>query len=141
DLGWLFYDADDFHPSNNITKMQSGIPLSDADREPWLRDLEKLIRESAEKRLPIVLACSALKAIYRARLKAAAGQEAWQFIYLRISPSVALERLKQRVRHFMSSALVPSQFETLEEPNEAVVVDGVLAPEEIVSEIRRELGI
>lgn len=139
ELGWSFYDADNFHPPENIIKMQSGIALSDTDREPWLRALENLIRELSTNR--VVLACSALKAVYRNRLSIAAGRGNQQFIYLSVPASVAAERLRQREGHFMPATLVPSQFEALEEPTVALHINATLNPEEIVNEIRKKLAI
>src|SRR2546423_3336280 len=68
-LGWPFYDADDFHPPENVERMRKGIPLTDEDRKPWLAALARLIDEALAHDQSIVLACSALKAAYRAQLQ------------------------------------------------------------------------
>jgi gluconokinase len=143
ELGWLFYDADDFHPPANIIKMRSGIPLTDTDRQPWLHALENLLKELIANNHSAVLACSALKAAYRAQLKASAGSTTSQikFVYLRIPPPVAMQRLEKRKTHFMPKELVPSQFEALEEPSDAVVVNAMLKPSEVVAQIRQALGL
>lgn len=140
-LDWDFYDADDFHPPDNVAKMRSGIPLTDADRDPWLQALVVLIEKSLSDDRSIVLACSALKASYRERLRAPArsAPNAVQIVYLRISPSTATERLNQRQGHFMPATMVQSQFETLEEPNQAIVIDGTLTPDQIVAQILKTL--
>lgn len=140
-LGLDFYDADDFHPPANVAKMRSGTALTDADREPWLQALSSLIEKSIVDGRSIVLACSALKASYRERLRAAArpDPEAAQLVYLRITPSTAAERLNERQGHFMPATLIESQFETLEEPTGAIVVDATMTPAEIVAAIRRAL--
>src|SRR5919206_1828450 len=68
ELGWAFYDADDFHPRANVEKMSSGVPLDDEDRRPWLETLRELIKECLSLGRDAVLACSALKESYRERL-------------------------------------------------------------------------
>lgn len=140
-LGWQFYDADDFHPPANVAKMRSGVPLTDEDRKPWLQALASLIEQSLASAHSIVLACSALKAAYRDQLRAPARSDpkAVQVVYLKIPVSVASERSGQRQDHFMPAALVESQFATLEEPADAIVVDATLTPEDIVAEIRKTL--
>jgi gluconokinase len=140
-LGWRFYDADDFHPPANVAMMRAGIPLTDKEREPWLAGLAELIRDLLIAGQSAALACSALKAAYRARLTvaAAANPDAVQFVYLRIPPTVAEQRLRERHAHFMPATLVPSQFATLEEPDDAIVIDARLAPGEIVAAIRQAL--
>ncbi len=136
-LGWEFVDADDYHPAANVEKMKHGIPLTDADREPWLRALhEKIAGWEAEKR-NVVLACSALKQSYRDELRA--GPDV-KFVYLRGSYELFSQRVLARKGHFAKQDLLASQFATLEEPAEAITVDASPAPEEIVSEVRRRLG-
>ena len=117
-LGLTFHDADDFHPEANVAKMRSGTPLTDADRWPWLETLSGLLRE------PVVLACSALKESYRTRLSLGGSPV---FVYLRITPETATARLQARADHFMPSSLIKSQFETLEEPDSAIVLDAELS--------------
>jgi gluconokinase len=140
-LGWPFYDADDFHPPANVELMHKGIPLTDEDRKPWLAALVQLIDESLKKDQSIVLACSALKAAYRTQLQpqgVSAGSV--RFVFLRIPPEVASARLSERHGHFMPASLVPSQFATLEEPDDAIVIDATAAPDEIVAHIQQALG-
>ena len=125
-----FLDADDFHPPENIRKMTSGIPLNDADREPWLNILSK---ELDKRKEGCVLGCSALKEKYRKLLEQASATINW--VYLEASPELIRHRLSQRKDHFMPSSLIDSQFEALEVPADAICVDASLHPEEIVDKI------
>src|SRR6185295_9940398 len=121
ELGWPFYDADDFHPPANVERMRHGIALTDEDREPWLARLARLIADALAKDQSLVLACSALKAAYRAQLAPPdAASAAVRFVYLHIPMEVAAARIKDRPGHYMPAALVPSQFAALEEPAEAI---------------------
>lgn len=138
ELGWQFYDADDFHPPANREKMAQGIPLSDEDRAEWLKALQDLLSENSGKGLSCVLACSALKQRYRETL---AVDESVRFVYLRGSFDQIETRMKRRKDHYMPVQLLQSQFEALEEPREAVVIDISHPPEEIVDIIRKGLEI
>src|SRR5688500_14805605 len=120
-LGWDFYDADDFHPADNITKMAAGIPLDDSDRAPWLASLHALISTSLKKDQPGVLACSALKERYRQQLLA--GNDDVQLVYLKGSYELIWSRMSARKDHYMKPHMLRSQFETLEEPGNALVID------------------
>ena len=136
-LGWEFVDADDFHPPANVEKMKHGIPLTDADREPWLKALhDKIVEWTAEKR-NVVLACSALRQSYREELRANPDVK---FVYLKGSYELFSQRVLARRGHFAKQDLLASQFATLEEPANAITVDATHSPEEIVSEVRRHLG-
>jgi gluconokinase len=136
-LGWEFVDADDFHPPANVEKMKHGIPLTDADREPWLKALhDKIVEWNAEKR-NVVLACSALRQGYRDELRASPDLK---FVYLKGSYELFSQRVLARKGHFAKQDLLASQFATLEEPADAITVDAARSPEEIVSEVRRKLG-
>lgn len=126
-----FYDGDDFHPESNIQKMESGQPLNDDDRRPWLEILARKMNEWEESR-GAVLACSALKQQYRRIL---VSQESARFIYLKGSLSLIADRLAQREGHFMPEELLASQFEALEEPGNAVTVSVDQSPEQIVADI------
>jgi gluconokinase len=137
-LGWDFVDADDFHPPANVEKMKHGIPLSDADREPWLRALhDKIVEWTAEKH-NVVLACSALKQSYRDELR---GSSEVKFVYLKGSYELFSRRVLTRKGHFAKQDLIASQFAALEEPTDAIIADAAHSPEEIVSEVRGHLGI
>jgi len=136
-VAWEFVDADDFHPPSNVEKMKRGIPLTDADREPWLKALhDKIVEWTAEKR-SVVLACSALKQSYRDELRASSDVK---FVYLKGSYQLFSERVVARRGHFAKQDLLASQFATLEEPTDAIIVDAAPSPEQIVAEVRRKLG-
>jgi gluconokinase len=132
-LGQDFYDADDFHSPANIAKMASGIPLNDDDRASWLDSLHDLIENCLKENRPGVLACSALKESYRQTLLA--GNHGIQIIYLKGSYDQIFSRLSSREAHFMSPELLLSQFNTLEEPAEAITVDVSLSTQAIVDVI------
>ena len=138
-LGWKFYDADQFHTSANIEKMRQGIALTDEDRGPWLERLCELLQTLRGRGENAVLACSALKESYRRRLEL--GEEI-KLVFLKGEYELIEKRLRKRQGHFMNPELLRSQFETLEEPRGgALVVDVKLSPSEIVKEIRSELKI
>jgi gluconokinase len=137
-LHWQFADADAFHPPANVAKMQAGIPLNDADRAPWLAALRAEIDKWLRTRTNVVLACSALKQAYREQLVLSSDVK---LVYLRGSRELIADRLKERHGHYMDPDLLPSQFATLEEPTDAVVVDVNASVTEIVRRIRTELGL
>ncbi|MEB3180901.1 MAG: gluconokinase [Nostocaceae cyanobacterium] len=138
-LHWEFTDADAFHSSENINKMSSGIPLDDSDRIPWLQDLQRAIAAWLQVNKNIVLACSALKASYRQFL--VLDEERIKLVYLRGSLEVITQRLQNRQNHFMSEKLLQSQFDALQEPENAICVDVCEAPQVIVQHLREALGI
>lgn len=135
-LGWPFYDADDFHSAENVRKMASGIPLTDEDRRPWLEKLHKLVADHDEGAENGVLACSALKNAYRAVLTADADVD---IVYLKAHPDLIRTRLDARSGHYMPKRLIESQFLDLEEPSDGIIVDAALPPEQIVAAIRSEM--
>lgn len=136
-IGWPFYDADDFHPLDNVRKMASGVPLTDEDRGPWLKQLHGLIAQHNEQGKNGVLACSALKQAYRTILSADVDVT---FVYLKADPELIRSRLDNRTGHYMSKHLIESQFDDLEEPSNGVIVDSALLPEQAVAVIRSQLG-
>ncbi|HUP00659.1 MAG TPA: gluconokinase [Gemmatimonadota bacterium] len=140
DLGWPFHEGDDFHPPANIARMAGGVALTDRDRRPWLDAIAGLIRRLDESDESAIIACSALKASYRERLRVGA-RPAVRFVYLQVDFESLRTRLEEREFHFMDTDLLTSQFADLEEPEDAVVVDATLEPEEIVRRIRAELEI
>lgn len=129
-LGWGFYDADDFHPPENVAKMAGGIPLDDSDRTPWLAALHELISSSLKADRPGVLACSALKERYRQQLTG--NDEAVQIVHLKGNYDLIWSRMETRTDHYMKPHMLKSQFETLEEPANAITVDVSLSVDEIV---------
>lgn len=138
DLGWDFFDADDFHPPENITKMASGTPLTDTDREPWLAALRTLLLRIDGAATNAVLACSALRAKFRDNLRAGIDV---RYVYLRAGRTLLTHRLDTRPGHFMKSDLLESQFAALEEPEDALVLDAGGEPSTLVARIRRELAV
>ncbi|MGD1912739.1 MAG: gluconokinase [Rivularia sp. (in: cyanobacteria)] len=136
-LGWQFRDADDFHPPENIEKMRQGIPLDDADRLPWLQKMQNLIKQCLSENTNLVLPCSALKESYRQMLLI--NKEFIQLVYLKGSFELIEKRLKERRNHFMTEKLLKSQFENLEEPDNAITVDISESLETIVQEIQANL--
>ena len=142
-LGWRFFDADDFHPPANVTKMASGVALTDDDRWPWLDRLAAALDESTARGEHVVLACSALKQAYRDRLQHRAGnasQRDLRWIYLKGDVATIAPRLAARSGHYMPPTLLASQFAVLEEPRDALVVDIGLSAAEQVAVIERELA-
>jgi gluconokinase len=120
-LGWHFFDGDEFHPPSNVDKMAKGFPLNDADRAPWLDRLHDLIAQSLAEERPAVLACSALKQAYRDRLLA--GNARTGLVYLRGDYELIWERMRNRQNHYMGAEMLRSQFDDLEEPAGALVVN------------------
>ena len=137
-MGWEFADADDFHPASNVEKIRNGVPLTDKDREPWLDLLHAKIIGWIEREQNAVLACSALKQIYRAKLDA--GPDV-RFVYLKGTGDLIASRLQERRGHFANQSILASQFADLEEPHGALTVDISQTPEAIVREIRKQLAI
>ena len=131
--GWDFVDADDFHPTANIDKMNRGIPLEDSDRLPWLEKLHEQICQTISDNKSGILACSALKSQYRQILRGKSDKVV--FIYLQGDYDCIQTRIQQRQGHFMNPDLLRSQFETLEEPEDALIIDVCLTPEKIIEEI------
>ena len=134
-LQYRFFDADDFHPRQNIDKMARGEPLSDADRRPWLERLAELI--DIEKDRGIVLACSALKQSYRDIL---AANTVVTFIHLDGPLEMIAERMRRR-KHFMPPTLLESQFADLETPKDAIKISVDQTVPEILSAILQQIEI
>jgi gluconokinase len=130
-LGYAFFDGDHYHPQANIDKMSKGIPLDDNDRKGWLEILNELGKKHREQGAVIV--CSALKATYREMLRNGLEEEA-VFLFLKGTLEQISYRLSLRKGHFMPQELLQSQFETLEEPEDALVVNIDNTPEEIVNQ-------
>src|SRR5271170_6082149 len=128
ELNWQFVDADSFHPPMNIEKMRSGQALTNEDRGPWLTSLRAAVDDWLANRVDVVLACSALKDSYRRMIAASDGLV--RFVYLKGSYAMIAARLKERRHHFMGAALLESQFEALEEPASALVLEADRAPAE-----------
>ncbi|MGR9223705.1 gluconokinase [Rhizobium leguminosarum] len=114
-LHLVFVEGDALHPTANVEKMSRGIPLTDEDRMPWLDRIGEDMKASLEKSEGIIVSCSALKRIYRDRLRAAAGGNLF-FVYLEGSRALLMKRMGERKGHFMPVSLLDSQLATLEVP-------------------------
>ncbi|MGR9308255.1 gluconokinase [Rhizobium leguminosarum] len=114
-LHLVFVEGDALHPTTNVEKMSRGIPLTDEDRMPWLDRIGEDMKASLEKSEGIIVSCSALKRIYRDRLRAAAGGNLF-FVYLEGSRALLMKRMGERKGHFMPVSLLDSQLATLEVP-------------------------
>ena len=133
---WL--DADDFHSPANKAKMHAGIPLTDDERWPWLDKLNAELHAIARTGRIIFLACSALKQSYRDRLVKDLPQA--RFIYLKGSFDLIRDRLAHRINHFMPADLLESQFATLEEPRDALILDISRTEEQMVEDFRQAIN-
>jgi gluconokinase len=135
-LGWVYLEADDFHSPENKDKMHRGVPLTEADRVPWLNAMHaELVKQDAQGK-SAVLACSALREEYRARLDAGLPVT---LIYLRGPRGLIGGRLRLRKHHFAGESILDDQFAVLEEPGNALVVDIKKEPEAIVEEILQKI--
>jgi gluconokinase len=131
--GARFYEGDDYHPPANRAKMRAGIPLTDADRAPWLAELRKLILRLLAANQFAALTCSALKASYREQL---AGRDPRvQFVHLIGSRTLLAQRLKKRRGHFLPPSLLDSQLAILEPPADALVFNCKASPAKIVADL------
>lgn len=128
--GYPFYDADDFHTKENVSKMNAGIPLTDEDRWPWLENIHDFVKEKIATN-DIILVCSALKQVYRDRLSKAM-EENCKWVFLQGDYDIILERLECRAGHYMPATLLQSQFDALEVPVDALRIDIKQAPENII---------
>jgi carbohydrate kinase (thermoresistant glucokinase family) len=132
-LGANFLDGDDFHPEANVRKMAGGTALDDDDRRPWLARLNAELRAGAARGDSAVLACSALKATYRAWL--GEGLPRLDTVFLYADPAVIRDRLAARSHRYMPASLLQSQLDTLEAPADAIGVDVAQAPDACVSQV------
>lgn len=141
-IGARFLDADTLHAESSVARMRSGVALSEADRAPWLARLRREIEAhlvSPARQDGLIVACSALRAAHRRALTR--GGEPLRFVFLRASFNLVSERLAHRTGHFMNPALLRSQLDTLEEPDDALTIDAALPLHREVQAIRSGLGI
>lgn len=141
-LHWRFADADMFHPAANVAKMRAGIPLTDADRKPWLAGITAWMDERLAAGESGVAGCSALRQSYRDQLLA--GRPAARLAFLAVSRELVHARLVARTGHFFTARLLDSQFAELEPPSETdqvLVIDGAMSLDRIVDEIIDRLGL
>ncbi|MFM7532195.1 MAG: gluconokinase [Rubrivivax sp.] len=136
-----FQDGDELHPPDNIARMAAGVPLTDADRQEWLAAFGRRLAEAGGRRRGgVVVACSALKRVYRDQLRAAAPD--LRLVFLHGQTTLLAERLAARRDHYMPASMLPSQLEALEAPDTdegAIAIDVAQAPEAIVQAVCRQL--
>ncbi len=139
--GWDFAEGDDYHSEANREKMHAGIPLTDADREPWLQALHTVLADWFHAGKNGVMTCSALKESYRATLRGDLPAGAVQFVILEAPKAVLADRLAHRTNHFMNPALLDSQLATLEEPSDAIHLDVDRSPAAATADLMHKLGV
>jgi gluconokinase len=132
-LGWQFHDADDLHPPANREKMALGVALTDDDRRSWLDAVRQLIQRCLDRSASAIVACSALRESYRAEL--IVDRAVVKLVYLKGSYELITTRLAARQGHFFNRHLLRSQFDALEEPTDALVVDISRDPDAIADDI------
>ena len=139
-MGCEFLEGDTLHSPANVAKMTGGVPLTDGDRGPWLSAIHARIADASRRGVDLVVACSALKQKYRDVL---ARGVAVEWVYLKGSKDLLRLRLEQRSSHFMKADMLDSQFDALEEPSDAIVIDVAASPDLIVERIlwRLLLGV
>jgi gluconokinase len=137
-LRWTFLDADDFHPPANIEKMKHGIPLTDADRAPWLANIHSRLLQLSEEGRNAVLACSALKQTYRDTLSAGLD---FRTVYLRGTYEEMRKHILARRGHFAGESILAGQFADLEEPTDALTLDVAGTPDEIAKQAIEKLHL
>ena len=137
-LGWTFLDADNFHPAANIEKMKHGIPLTDADRAPWLENIHDELLRLTSAGNNAVLACSALKQSYRDTLSASLPL---RVVYLRGTYEQMRQHILARHGHFAGESILAGQFADLQEPKDALTLDVSRAPQDLVAEVVKGLGL
>lgn len=141
-LGWRYVDGDLFHPPANVAKMSAGHPLTDEDRGPWLRAIAAEIDRLLTAGTSSVVACSALKHVYRDIL--VHGRDDVRIVFLDGTKDLIAKRLAARKGHFMPPGLLDSQFRTLEPPQPSerpVTVSIDASVDGIVDDIVRQLEL
>jgi gluconokinase len=139
-LGVEFLEGDDWHPPGNVARMAAGVPLSDSDRQDWLRALATALRQAQAAGRPLVLSCSALKRDYRERLRE--GCASLRFVHLQGEHGLFAQRMASRTDHYMPASLLDSQFAILEPPGadeRAITLDAALPAQRIVDAVVAQL--
>jgi gluconokinase len=138
-LRWSFCDGDNLHPRANVEKMSAGIPLTDADRAPWLASIRARIDACLARGENMIVACSALREKYRHLLISDPARV--KLVFLCGDFDLIDRRMKRRHGHFMNENMLKSQFETLESPGDALKINVAHTPNEIVATIRKALAL
>lgn len=138
-LDWNFIDADYLHPIEHITKLSRGVPLTDIDRQVWLECLQDAVRYSLKENSNLILAGSLLKASYRKMLRL--DPDEVKIVYLKGSTQLLRQRFRSRKPHFMSPSMLSTQLATLEEPEDAYLIDIDQSPEAAAYQIMRMLDL
>ena len=138
--GIPFFDGDDFHPKVNVDKMASGQPLNDGDRAGWLESIHRFVVLRLNRGESSIIACSALKAKYRQSLSAGIeAQTTW--VYLEGAFDLIKARMDARSNHFMPSALLQSQFDALEPPEDAIVLNIEASPVVLIQRLQTLIDV
>jgi len=141
-MGWEFAEGDTFHPQANVAKMASGHPLTDEDRWPWLRAIGAWIDEHNRSGTSAVIACSALRRVYRDLLRE--GRPNVRFCHVTADPALIEERMEHRKGHFMPASLLPSQLaalENLQTDEPGLTVSAAGAPDDVLHGVLMALGL
>jgi gluconokinase len=138
-IGWKFEDADDYHSQENRQKMAAAIPLTDADRGPWLTALNQRMMQYQAKGENAILACSALRQQYRELLTSGFAKDEIRFVYLYAPAALVQDRMRLRNHPYMNPDLLGSQLATLEESSDAWPVSVTGSPEQSIEEILTRL--
>lgn len=139
-LGWRFVEGDSLHPPENVAKMAAGQPLNDEDRAGWLGTIADLLGQASATGQGLVVSCSALKRLYRDRLRT--GDPDVVFVHLAGSREVIAARIAARTHLYMPASLLDSQFRDLQVPGageSALSVDVALPPAELIRTIEQHL--
>jgi carbohydrate kinase (thermoresistant glucokinase family) len=139
-LGWPFVEGDTLHPEINIAKMHAGIPLTDADRQPWLERVAAWIDAQRANKQPGIITCSALKRAYRQFI--IGDRPEVRLVYVRGGRDLIAQHFAGRQDHFMPASLLRSQIDTLEEPDpseDPLTIEASAPPDQIAEEIIRRL--
>lgn len=142
-LGWPFLEGDAFHPQINKDKMAAGTPLTDDDRWPWLDRIAAEMAALAGRGENALVGCSALKRVYRDRLRAGAATVPVRFVHLTGSLDIHRKRIRERTGHFMPASMLNSQLATLEPPGPdegAVIIDIDQPLADMVDQVIAALG-
>lgn len=139
---WTYIEGDDLHPPSNIQKMSTGIPLTDAEREPWYGLIAKRVNELLANGHPVVVTCSALRRTYRDWLRAMVP--GIQFVFLAIPQAEAEQRVEVRQGHYFKAPMVASQYRALELPleefEEVTMLDASQPPEQLLQDFSKVIA-